>query len=103
MALLRPCSTSAGFLATPERPLKLDMKRLRSGVAALGYTVVIDAGIILIVRSPATGERPAVESSLYDTGKVLLKTTDPDLAKASYAELEPPIAASVLAARPSPR
>ena len=82
MALLRPCSTSAGFLATPEPPLRLDMRRLKRGVLEAGYDIVVDAKVILIVRK-------GVESSLYDNGKVLLKTTDRPAAEAAYAELEP--------------
>ena len=88
MALLRPCTTSAGFLATPDRPHRLDMRLLRDRLAKAGYDVVIDAAIILIVRK-------GVESSLYDTGKVLLKTTDAQAAKAAYADLEPHLAAAV--------
>lgn len=87
MALLRPCTTSAGFLATQERALRLDMRRLRDGLVAAGYQVIIDAAIILIVRK-------GVESSLYDTGKVLLKTTDPAAAQTAYAELEPYVMAA---------
>jgi hypothetical protein len=88
VALLRPCTTSAGFLATPERPLRVDMRRLKDGLVAAGYQVVIDAAIILIVRK-------GVESSLYDTGKVLLKTTDPIAAKTAYDELEPHLRAAM--------
>lgn len=88
VALLRPCSTSAGFLATPERALRLDMAALRASLVADGYAVVLDARIILIVRK-------GVESSVYDTGKVLLKTTDPEAARTAYASLEPRITAAV--------
>lgn len=95
MALLRPCSTSAGYLATPERPLKLDMKRLKAALLADGYAILIDAGIILIVRK--TSSTGPLESSLYDTGKVLLKTTDGEVAKTEYAALEPHVVASVRA------
>src|SRR5688500_11136548 len=87
VALLRPCSTSAGFLATPEPPLKVDMGKLKRAVVGAGFALVVDAKIILIVRK-------GVESSLYDNGKVLLKTTDRKVAEAGYAELEPLILAS---------
>lgn len=96
MALLRPCSTSAGFTATPEPPLRLDMARLKERLVRAGYEVVVDAKIILIVRQtvpPRAGQAP-VESSLYDNGKVLLKTADRAAAQAAYAALEPHVEAA---------
>ena len=92
MALLRPCSTSAGFLATQDTPWKVDMARLKRDVAGAGYHIVVDAKVILIVRRD-DGHGP-VESSLYDNGKVLLKTTDKTAAEAGYAALEPHLAAA---------
>lgn len=71
------------------------MPGLRRRLSEAGYTIVVDAKIILIVRKPvAGGEGPAVESSLYDNGKVLLKTTDRPAAEASFADLEPHLAAA---------
>lgn len=93
MTLLRPCSTSAGFTATPEPPRRTDMVRLKKAVVAAGYAIVVDARIILIVR------KGGVESSLYDDGKVLLKTTDRAAAEAAYAELEPHLVASAATPR----
>ncbi|MEA3137119.1 MAG: hypothetical protein QOC71_1400 [Thermoplasmata archaeon] len=93
MSLLRPCATSAGFLATRDPPWRIDMPALRRRLADSGYAVVVDARIILIVRK-AVGGGPAVESSLYDNGKVLLKTTDRPAAEAGYADLEPHLVAS---------
>ena len=46
------------------------MARLKKAVIAGGYTVVVDARIILIVK------KGGVESSLYDDGQALLKTPD---------------------------
>lgn len=88
MAILRPCSTAAGFLATPERQVKVDMPGLKRRLVGAGYQVVLDAAIILIVRK-------GVESSLYDTGRVLLKTTDRAAAEGAYAELEPHLQAAL--------
>jgi hypothetical protein len=87
VALLRPCSTSAGFTATPEPPRRIDMERLKAALLRDGYLVVVDAKIILIVRK-------GVESSLYDNGKVLLKTTDRAAAEAAYADLVGHLAAA---------
>lgn len=61
------------------------MGRLKRDLAAAGYKIVVDARIILVVREPGAA---AVESSLYDTGRVLLKTTDRDAAERAYAALE---------------
>jgi hypothetical protein len=64
------------------------MARLKRGLLAAGYTMVVDARIILIVR------KAGVETSLYDDGKALLKTTDRAAAEAAYADLEPHLAAA---------
>lgn len=90
-SLLRPCATSAGFLATRDPPWRMDMAGLRGRLSAAGYAIVVDARIILIVRR-AVGQGPAVESSVYDNGKVLLKTTDRPAAEAAFADLEPHLA-----------
>lgn len=82
MALLRPCTTSAGFTATPEHPRRVDMARLREVLVAAGYHIVVDARVVLLVRKD-------VESSVYANGKVLLKTTDPAAAEAAYRALRP--------------
>jgi hypothetical protein len=71
----------------------MDMQGLRRRLAEAGYAIVVDAKIILIVRK-AVGSGPAVESSLYDNGKVLLKTTDRPAAEVAYADLEPHLVAS---------
>lgn len=82
MALLRPCTTSAGFMATPEQARRVRMADLKGAVESAGYHVVIDAKILMVIRKD-------VESSVYDTGKVILKTTDKDAAQTAYEELRP--------------
>ena len=97
MTLLRPCATSAGFLATRDPPWRMDMPGLRRRLAEAGYGVVVDAKVVLIVRKAVGGtgaETVAVESSLYDNGKVLLKTTDRPAAEAVFAGLEPHLSAA---------
>lgn len=64
------------------------MGRLRDALRAAGYAILVDARIILVVRAPGNG----VESSLYDNGRVLLKTTDRAAAEGAYAHLEPILA-----------
>jgi hypothetical protein len=87
VSLLRPCSTSAGFTATPEPPQRIDMDRLKAALLRDGYQVVVDAKIILIVRK-------GIETSLYDNGKVLVKTTDRAAAETAYSQLPPHLAAA---------
>lgn len=86
MVLLRPCTTSAGFLATPERARRVDMARLKDILSGAGYHVVVDARVLLIVRPQ---QEPGTESSIHDDGKVLLKTTESGEAEAAYASLRP--------------
>jgi len=81
--LLRPCATSAGFTTPPEAQVRLDLARAKPLLAAAGFTLVMDARILLIVRGAG------VESSVHDTGKVLLKTTDRAAAEAAYAAIAP--------------
>lgn len=81
--MLRPCSTSAGFIATPEVQRKLRMAGFKDALEADGFDVILDARILLLVR------RDGVESTVYDTGKVLLKTTEKEVAEAGYAAIRP--------------
>ena len=74
-------------MATRDPPWRMDMPGLKRRLADAGYAMVVDAKVVLIVRK-------GVESSLYDNGKVLLKTTDRPAAETAYAELEPHLAAS---------
>ncbi len=82
MALLRPCTTSAGFMAVPERSRRVDMPGLKSALPEHGFEVLRDARVLLLVRRE-------VDATVYHTGKVLLKTTDADLAEEAYAALRP--------------
>ena len=92
-SLLRPCATSAGFLASRDPPWRMDLVALRRRLDGAGYTLVVDAKVVLIVRK-AIPAGAAVESSVYDNGKVLVKTADRPAAEAAYADLEPHLAAT---------
>ena len=94
VSLLRPCATSAGFLATRDPPWRLDMAGLKRRLQEGGYGIVVDAKVVLIVRKAPAGSPAPVESSVYDNGKVLLKTTDRPAAEAAFAELDPLLGAS---------
>lgn len=74
-------------MATPERARKVDMARLKDSLAADGFEIALDARVLLLVRKD-------VESTVYSTGKVLLKTTNRDVAEAGYASLRPHLEAA---------
>lgn len=80
--MLRPCTTSAGFMAVPERSRRVDMPGLRAALSEAGFEVLRDARVLLLVRWE-------VEATVYHTGKVLLKTTDAGAAEAAYARMRP--------------
>ena len=80
--MLRPCTTSAGFMATPEQARRVRMPDLKAALLQAGYQVIVDAKVLLVVRKD-------VESSVYDTGKVILKTTDKADAETAYDDLRP--------------
>lgn len=82
MAMIRPCSTSAGFMATPEQQRRVRMPELKAALVADGFEIVLDARILLLVRA-------GTQSTIYDTGKVLLKTTQKAEAEAAYDRLRP--------------
>ncbi len=69
-------------MAVPEQSRKLQMQGLKEALAAAGFEIVRDARVLLLVRKD-------VESTIYHTGKVLLKTTDAAAAEASYLEMRP--------------
>ncbi|MBW3582895.1 MAG: hypothetical protein KY455_07335 [Euryarchaeota archaeon] len=77
MPLLRPCKNTAAFEALPDRPLQVDLDRLESVLVGAGWSLVVNAAVMLIVRKET-------EVSVYRSGKVLIKTRDPDEALGVY-------------------
>ncbi len=82
MALVRPCKTSAAYEALPDRQGRLDMARVRAALEAAGFEILLDARIMLLVRG-------RLECTVYQTGRILMKTQDADAARAAYDELGP--------------
>ncbi len=82
MALVRPCKTSAAYEALPERQGRLDMARLRARLEQAGYEVLLDARVMLLVRGP-------LEFTVYQTGRVLMKTRDAAEANAAFEQFGP--------------
>ncbi len=87
VVLLRPCTTSAGFTATPEHPRRVNMIALRESLRDAGYEVVVDARVLLLVRRD-------IESSIYTSGKVIMKTRDAAVARQAYDALRPHLEAA---------
>lgn len=69
-------------MATPESQRHVDLQRLKADLQAEGYTILLDARILLLVKKDA-------ESTVYSNGKVLLKTTKKGEAESAYADLRP--------------
>lgn len=83
MPLLRPCKNTAAFEALPDSAgLKVDLDLLERTLVAGGWTLVVNAAVMLIVRRD-------IEVSVYRSGKMLLKTRDPDAALRTFRELHP--------------
>jgi hypothetical protein len=73
--MLRPCRTAVGFIATPRGSARLDLKRSGEALRRAGYSV-LDVNVLLLIR----GEP---EITLYESGKILVKTGDECQARAA--------------------
>lgn len=85
MPILRPCKNTAAFEVIPDRgDLKLDVSALQPKLEAEGWHTVANAVVMLIVRRAFAGAEGEVELSIYRSGKLLIKTRQPEVAKAVY-------------------
>ncbi len=85
MPILRPCKNTAAFEALPDdKGLQLDLDRLEGTLVGLGWRTVVNAAVMLIVEQ-------GIEVSIYRSGKLLLKTRDPDEAVRVFRTLHPHI------------
>lgn len=87
MVLLRPCRTSAAYEAIPESDLELDIPRLEARLMELGWAPLANAGIMLVVRKN-------VEATIFQSGKLLIKTRERDRAEQVWNELGPALEAA---------
>lgn len=69
-------------MATPEQQRHVNVAGLKAALEGDGFEIVLDARILLLVRKET-------ESTVYNSGKVLIKTADKHAAKAAYAALRP--------------
>jgi hypothetical protein len=74
-------------MATPEQQRKVDMPKLKESLAGADFQIMLDARILLLIRK-------GTESTVYSTGKVLLKTTEKDVAERAYNEIRPHLEAA---------
>lgn len=85
MPLLRPCKNTAAFEALPDNGrLQVDLDALEGTLVSGGWALVVNAAVMLIVKRD-------VEVSIYRSGKMLIKTREPDVALTLFRELHPHI------------
>lgn len=87
MVLIRPCKTSAAYEAIPERDLHVDLPALEDRLRELGWTSVANAGIMLVVRK-------RLEATIFQSGKLLIKTQAQPEAEEVWRELGPSLEAA---------
>jgi hypothetical protein len=81
--ILRPCKNTAAFEALPDNGrLSVDLDALERVLLEEGWEPVVNAAVMLIMKKD-------VEVSIYKSGKMLLKTRDPVVAKELFAALHP--------------
>lgn len=71
--LLMPCKTTAAFISTLKKPRRVHLGKARRQLEEAGYAVE-DLSVMLIVNTDP-------ELTLYESGKTLIKTADPDAAR----------------------
>ncbi|OGS48665.1 MAG: hypothetical protein A3K68_06415 [Euryarchaeota archaeon RBG_16_68_13] len=71
--LLKPCRTATAFISTLKRPARIDLSSAARRLQDAGWRVN-DVKVMLIVEGDP-------EVTLYESGKVLVKTDDEGLAR----------------------
>lgn len=64
------CSKRAGYEVTPDEILDLDTSQAATRLEEVGFEVLTDAGVLLVV------ETGPVEVSVFESGRLLVKTED---------------------------
>lgn len=78
---LQLCRNRAGYEAEPLGPMKVDLDDLERRAPSAGLESLVNAGVILVLKAGA------VEFSVFDSGKLLFKTTRVEDAEAAMREL----------------
>lgn len=71
------CSSKGGYEVTPQDPREVNLDAAREAFEERSLPIVTDAGVLLIVDA---GE---AEVSVFESGRLLAKTTDEDEARAA--------------------
>lgn len=86
--LLKPCRTATAFISTLKRPARIDLSDTAQRLRNQGWRVN-DVKVMLIVEGDP-------EVTLYESGKVLVKTDDEGQARATidrvYTAIGMPVA-----------
>jgi len=77
--LLKPCRTTPAFISTLKKSQRLDLNAARMKLETAGYAVQ-DVQVMLIVAATP-------EATLYESGKVLVKTDDAEAARVQVERL----------------
>ncbi len=84
--VLELCAKKAAYEATPERELSLDLDQVAEALEGAGIPVLTNAGVLLVAQAGP------VELSIFESGRLLLKTDQRELAsqvsQATYELLE---------------
>jgi TATA-box binding protein (TBP) (component of TFIID and TFIIIB) len=75
---LHLCKNEAGYEAEPRRDLDLDLGEAEETLEDAGWTSRANAGMVLVV------ERDHVEVSVFDSGKIMVKSRDEDEARGAF-------------------
>ncbi|HVL48634.1 MAG TPA: hypothetical protein VM889_08770 [Candidatus Thermoplasmatota archaeon] len=79
-SVLELCRNRAGYEAVPEKRMRLDLARVQATLERSGFTTLANAGIILVAKVGP------VEMSVFESGKILVKTPYEDHARRAQAE-----------------
>lgn len=82
MVLIQPCRTTRALEAIPEGDLNLDLAALEPRLEKRGWEPRVNAGVMLIVRKEH-------EATIFQNGRVLIKTLDMGAAQAVWDDLSP--------------
>lgn len=77
--LLKPCRSIAAYTSVPKKNLKLELAECKVMLEKAGYDV-IDAKVMLVAKK-------ATDITIYQSGKLLLNTSDRELARKLMEEV----------------
>jgi len=90
--LLKPCRTATAFISTLKKPGRVDLAAAAERLRRAGWSVN-DVKVMLIVE----GEP---ELTLYESGKILVKTSDAQAARSAVDRVYEAIGVAVPASSP---